>query len=238
MSIVWQHMRFFLRQDHYVASWRARLSDPSTAASLREQDKNVAQLQSILQEFSATGRKTFRAVVVFLLTKICVFEDDILLFTYIRAILEVFVLYSIVTSDFAWIDDSRAVCIECQIETMSKIMSSPIQDPCPEAVVSEESFPRMAALIEKMSRREHSRAKIITTISDLTNEMIFLDSLFMTYEHGRLSHEHNNIVFLKRLEPSLYRWIAMAYSLAIEPVVYEPPPRYPDDPPEYTAQCT
>jgi len=30
----------------------------------------------------------------------------------------------------------------------------------------------------------------------------------------------------------------MAYSLAIEPVVYEPPPRYPDDPPEYTAQCT
>jgi len=198
-------MRSFLRQDHYIASSHARLSDPFTAASLREQDKNVAQLQSILQEFSATGRKTFRAVVVFLLTKICVFEDDILLFTYIRVILEVFVLYSIVTSDFAWIDDSRALCIECQTETMSKIMSSPIQDPCPEAVVSKESFPRMAALIEKMSRREHCRAKIITIASDLTNEMIFLDSLFMTYEHGRLSHDHNNIAFLKRLEPSAHR---------------------------------
>ncbi len=153
-------MRSFLRQDRYVAS--ARLSDPSTAASLREQDKNVAQLQSMLQKFSATGRKTFRAVIFFLLTKVCVFENDKLLFTYVRAILEVFVLYSIATSDFAWIDDCRAVCIECQTEIMSNIMSSPSQDPCPEAVVSKESFPRMAALIEKMSRREHCRTKIIT----------------------------------------------------------------------------
>lgn len=214
------------------------MTDPSTAASLREQDENVAQLQDMLQEFSATGRKTFRAVVMILLTKICVFENDKLLFAYIRAILEVFVLYSIVTSDFAWIDDSRAVCIECQTEIMSNIMSSPSQDPCPGAVVSQESFPRMAALIEKMSRREHCRAKIITTIVDLIKEMKFLNSLFMTYEHGRHSHEHNNTDFLERLEPAGYRWIAMAYSLAIEPVAYEPPPSYTVDPPEYTAECT
>lgn len=238
MSIFWQHMRSFLRQDHDVASWHFTLTKPSTPALLREQDRNVAQLQSMLQEFSATGCKTFRAVIFFLITKICVVDNDGLLFAYIRATLEVFVLYSIATSDFAWIDDRRAVFIGRQTETMSKITFSPFQDPCPGNVLSKDSYPRMAALIERMSRREHCRAKIITTIVDLTDEMKSLDSIFTTYEHGCVSHEHNNIAFLKRLEPTGYHWIAMAYSLAVEPVEYEPPPEYSDDPPQYTVKCT
>jgi len=67
---------------------------------LHQQDKNVNQLQSILQELSIFGRKTFASTITLLTTKICVAENEDK-FSYIRTVLKVFVLYFITTSDFA-----------------------------------------------------------------------------------------------------------------------------------------
>jgi len=67
---------------------------------LTTQDKNVNQLQSILQELSIFGQETFAFTITLLTTKICVAENENE-FSYIRIVLKVFVLYSITTSDFA-----------------------------------------------------------------------------------------------------------------------------------------
>ena len=67
---------------------------------LRQEDKNVDELQNILQKFSAFDRETFAFVVIFLTTEICLAENDKSLFPYIRTVLEIFVLYSITTFDF------------------------------------------------------------------------------------------------------------------------------------------
>ena len=54
----------------------------------------------MLQELSILGRETFASTITLFTTKICVAENEDK-FLYIRAVLEVFVLYSITTSDFA-----------------------------------------------------------------------------------------------------------------------------------------
>ena len=62
--------------------------------------KNVDQLQSMLQELSISGRETFASTITLLTTKICIVESEDE-FSYIRTVLKVFVLYFIITSDFA-----------------------------------------------------------------------------------------------------------------------------------------
>ncbi len=64
----------------------------------------------MLQELSISGRETFASTITLLAAKICVAENEDK-FLCIRTVLEVFVLYSITTLDFAWMYDSRAVDI-------------------------------------------------------------------------------------------------------------------------------
>lgn len=49
---------------------------------------------------------------------------------------------------------------------------------------------------------------------------------FMIYDYDSHFHQLNETAFLKRLRPTAHNWIAMAYSLAFEHVVYKPPPGY------------
>ncbi|MCJ1425255.1 hypothetical protein MMC29_003143 [Sticta canariensis] len=226
MSAVRQIWRSLLRKDKSVDKWRSILTDPSSAMLLHQQDKNVNQLQNVLQELSISGRETFASTITLLTTKICVAENEDE-FSYIRAVLEVFVLYSITTSDFAWMRDSRAVYIGRQTETMSEITFSPSRVPSPLDAGSSESCLRLAALREKISRRERCRSEIIKMIVELANTMP-LDLLFVTYDHESLSHRLNAVKFVKNLNPTGYYWIAMAYCLAIEYRFYDPPPAYVD----------
>ena len=223
---VGQIWRSLLRKDKSVDKWRSILTDPSSAMLLHQQDKNVNQLQSMLQELSISGRETFASTITLLTTKICVAENEDE-FSYIRTVLEVFVLYSITTSDFAWMCDSRAAYIGRQTEIMSEITFSPNRVPFPLDAGSSEGCLRLAALREKISRREHCRSEIIKNIIDLSNAMP-LDLPFVTYDHDSPSHRLNAVRFVKELKPTGYHWIAMAYCLAIEHMVYEPPPAYTD----------
>jgi len=99
--------------------------------------------------------------------------------------------------------------------------------PFPLDAGSSEGCLRLAALREKISRREYCRSEIIKNIIDLLNAMP-LDLLFVTYDYDSPSYRLNAVRFVKELKPTGYHWIAMAYCLAIEHMVYEPPPAYTD----------
>ena len=226
MSAFRQIWRSLLRKDKSVDKWRSILTDPSIAMLLHQQDKNVNQLQSMLQELSVSGRETFASTITLLTTKIGVAENEDE-FSYIRTVLEVFVLYSITTSDFAWMRKSRAAYIGRQTEIMSEITFFLSQMPSPLDAGSSEGCLQLAALREKISRREHCRSEIIKMIVELANTLP-LDLPFVTYDHESPSHRLNAVKFVKKLKPTGYHWIAMAYCLAIEHKVYDPPPAYVD----------
>ncbi len=64
-------------------------------------------------------------------------------------------------------------------------------------------------------------------IVELTNAMS-LDRAFVTYDHKSPSHRLNVVKFVKKLKSTRYYWIAMAYCLAIEHKIYDPPLAYVD----------
>ena len=226
MSAFWQTMLSLFRQDDNDI-YDSVTTDSFSATLLRQKDKNVAQLQSVLQEFSTTGRETFDSVITFLTIKICVTDNEDILFTYIRAVLKIFVLYSIVTFDFSWIDDSRAAYIERRTELMSKMTFSRPEESCPSDFLFKKYCLHLTSLLKKMSRRERCRAEIIKNLVALT-DVIHSKSSFMTYQHDFHFHQLNATAFRKRLKSDDHYWIAMTYSLAIEPIVYDAPSEYTD----------
>lgn len=225
MPSVWRHMRSLLRQDETKANWHSILADPSSAALLRQQDKNVAQLQNMLQESSASERETFSSVITSLTMKLCVAENDGIVFSYARTILEVFVLYSIATSDSAWMCDSRSTYIGRQIELMSEVTSTLNQALFPPDPDPAKTCLQVAILLELQWRRERCRAEIIRNTINLANT-ISPNSMFTTYNHGSHVHQLNALTFLRKIRPTGHYWISMAYCLATEQVVEDAPPRY------------
>ncbi len=121
MSAFRRQIHSLLRKDQTTAKWHSILTDSSSAELLRQEDKNVAQLQNMLQELSVSGREIFSFVITLLTTKICIAENDEILFSYIRTALEVFILYSLTTSDFAWMCDSRAAYIVRQTNSCQSL---------------------------------------------------------------------------------------------------------------------
>ena len=136
-----------------------------------------------------------------------------------------FVLYSITTSDFAWIRDSRVAYIGGEAEIMSEITFSPSRVLSPLDTGSSEGCLRLAAMREKISRSEHCRSNIIKKIVELASIMP-LDLLFVTYDHENQFHRLSAVNFMKKIKPTGHNWIVMAYCLAIEHKVYDPPPAY------------
>ena len=180
----------------------------------------------MLQELSISGWETFASTITLLTTKIGVAENEDE-FSYIRTVLEVFVLYSITTSDFAWMRNNRAAYIGRQTEIMSEITFFLNQMPSPLDAGSSEGCLWLAVLREKMLHREHCCSEIIKMIVELANTLP-LDLPFVTYDHESPSHRLNAVKFVKKLKSTGYHWIAMAYCLAIEHKVYDPPPAYVD----------
>ena len=77
----------------------------------------------MLQELSNSGWETFASTITLLAMKICVAETEDE-FSYIRTVLEVFVLYSVTMSDFAWMCDSHATYRRRQNKIVSETLSA------------------------------------------------------------------------------------------------------------------
>jgi len=179
----------------------------------------------MLQESSASERETFSSVITSLTMKLCVAENDGIVFSYARTILEVFVLYSIATSDSAWMCDSRSTYIGRQIELISEVTSTLNQALFPPDPDPAKTCLQVAILLELQWRRERCRAEIIRNTIKLA-DTISPNSLFTTYNHGSHVHQLNALTFLRKIRPTGHYWISMAYCLATEQVVEDAPPRY------------
>ena len=110
---------------------------------------------------------------------------------------------------------------------MSEIIFSPSRVPSPLDAGLSEGCLRLAAKREKISRSEYCRSNIIKKTVELASIMS-LDLPFVTYDYGNQFYRLNAINFMKKIKPTGYHWIAMAYCLAIEYRVYDSPPAYVD----------
>ena len=137
-----------------------------------------------------------RSTITLLTNKICISESEDE-FSYIRTVLEVFILYSMTKSDFARMRDSRAAYVRRQTEIMSEITFYLSRVSYPLDAVSNEGCLRLAALREKISRREHCHFKVIKMIIGLANAMP-LDIPFVTYDHESPFHRLNALKFFKK----------------------------------------
>ena len=214
-----------LRKDQTTVKWHFILTDSSSAELLRQEDKNVAQLQNMLQKLSVSERKIFFFVIILLTTKICIVENDEILFSYIWTVLKVFILYSLTISDFVWLCNSRAAYIVRQTKLMSELTFSFVKvlffsDSC-----SDKDCLWLVALFEIMLRRERCHVKIIRSIVELINAVLS-DSSFITYNHESHLHQLNVVAFLKDIKLTSYYWIEMTYCLATEQIVSDVSSRY------------
>lgn len=224
MSVLWRHLRSLFRTDQATVNWHSILMNPSSAALLRQEDHRVPQIQTMLQELASSEYKTFPTVLITLTAQLCLTEHNQTMISYSRAILEVFVLYSITTSDCTWILSSLATDIERQIVLLTKFIFSLNHIPLP---YPGQDCLQMAALIDATSRRDYVRAGIIRNIVRLTNS-IAKDSPFAIYHPENDTHQINAAALRKRIKPTGHYWIAMAYCLATEQLINDCLPRYAD----------
>ncbi len=210
MFRVWQKIWFMLRLNE---DWYISLTDSQSAALLHHQDKNIDILQQIIQNFSDFN-STFILTVIFYISKICV-ENDELMFSYIRTVLEILVLFFIMISNFNWIVNNRASYICRQTEIMFAIIFSLTQTFVNFQTLFAENCLLTFKLFKRISRRKHCWAKIIKNIIDLIRIMS-LDIILMIFDSESHVHQLNVIIFLKKLRSIDHYWIARAYSLVIE----------------------
>ncbi len=179
----------------------------------------------MLQKLSVSERKIFFFVIILLTTKICIVENDEILFSYIWTVLEVFILYSFTIFDFVWLCDSRAAYIVRQTKLMSELTFSFVKvffflNSC-----SDKDCLRLVALFEIMSRHERCHVKIIRSIVELINA-VSSDSSFMTYNHESHLHQLNIVAFLKDIRSMNHYWIEMTYCLATKQIVSDASSKY------------
>lgn len=109
-----------MRRSRASDYWHSLLTDPRSAALLYHSDNNVVVLQQKLRDLKENDTSYASSVLLFM-NDICTVEDNEILFSHIRIVLEIFILYSIETSDLKWISDSRAIHLSRSIETLSTV---------------------------------------------------------------------------------------------------------------------
>jgi len=179
----------------------------------------------MLQKLSVSECEIFFFVIILLTMKICIVENDEILFFYIWTVLEVFILYSLTISDFVWMCDSRATYIVRQTKLMSELTFSFVKVLFFSNSCSDKDYLRLVALFEIMSRRERCRVKIIRSIVELINA-VSSDSSFMMYDHESHLHQLNVVAFLKDIRSTSHYWIEMTYCLTTEQIVSNVSSRY------------
>lgn len=95
------------------------LTDPRSADLLYHTGHNVAVLQQQLRDLRQSDT-SYASSVLFFTKGMCTVEDNEMLFTYIRTVLEILTLHSTETSDLHWFSDDRASYLSRNVETLTK----------------------------------------------------------------------------------------------------------------------
>lgn len=203
--------------DRVSKEWHALLTDGRSAALLYQEDHHTVEQQVVLRALNYSG-VSFRTSMFVFVSTICTTDDLDLLLANVRAVLQVFVLCSITTSNFQWISDRRTPQLSHELESLSRTSFEKSQArPVVRSPTIARHCYRAATHSKLISSIEQRRANIIEIILDLA-ETIPLDAPMVLYDHGLPYHQQNASAVVKKLKPSGYYWVAMAFSLAVAPV--------------------
>ena len=192
-------------------------TDSRAAAFLYQTDHHVAELQQIMQSH-ATSRVSFASSVLFFISRICTAKDHNLILSCARTTLEIFILYSITTSNFDWVLDTRAGQLCRRLESLSLIGFHKSQLPSPtEYLGSASQCLQASAHLKALSHLQYHQAEIVDALIGLA-EVMPSDRPLTLYDHNLRYHQQNAAAFIKKLRSRGHYWIGMAYCLAIEPV--------------------
>ena len=141
------------------------LTDPALVVLLYRGDPNIEELQRNLEAL-AKYNISFATSVLFFASRICTIQDYDLLLSTIRIALEIFILYSICTSDYEWLirvpnlseDVERLSTIKYQWSYLPQLVDRPL---------SIQYCLRVSERLKLVSRFEECRAGIIETIAQL-----------------------------------------------------------------------
>ena len=207
-----------------IALWHShRNIDRSRRSSdiSRHAGGNVACFQETLRMMSVSGLHTFPSVIETLTTRFYLAnDDDQIIISLSRAILEVFVLYSIATGDYIWVwtDSSR------DLEQQIGVLSSLIHYPTPSSPLVGKSYQWMAENTYAKSVRSRIRAQIIRDILQLVGT-VSNNTPFAIYDQHSSEQRCNAAALLKEIKLK-GPWFSMAWSLATKDL---------DAPPDYGA---
>ena len=213
MLNVWSSVRSTLRRRRATDYWHSLLTDPRSAALLYHSDENVVALQQKLRDFGQNNT-SYASSILFFMSRICTVEDNEMLFSHIRTVLEIFILYSIETSDLNWVSDERAFHLSQQIETLSSVGFRRLP-PIIDRPSSMRHCLRASVHLKVLSRVEQCRAEVIQALVGLSETMCLEIPLSM-YNPRDPRHQQNSANFRKRLRRIGFHWISMAYCLAVE----------------------
>lgn len=205
-----------MRRNRAADYWHSLLTDPRSAVLLYHSDENVIALQRVLQDLR-NQNTSYASSILFFMGGICLVEDNKILFSHVRAVLEIFILYSIDTSDLKWLSDDRAGHLSRSIEVFSSIG---FQDQRPPLIAGRPLSIRYclqaSSHLKLLSRVEKCQAEIIQALVGLS-ETMRLDGALPKFDPENPRHQYNSAAVRKRLRVTDYYWISMAYCLAIEP---------------------
>ena len=216
MLNVWTSLCSKLRRNPAANYWHSPLTDPRSAVLVYHADDNVPALQQRLQDLRRK-KASYASSILYFMSEICMVGNNEILFSHIRTVLEIFILYSIETTDLKWLLDDRTARLSRNIEILSSIGFSESRQLLVTDYPSSMRHCLRALLHLKLaSRIEQCQADIIQALVGLWETMC-LDDALSTYNPRNPRHQCNSTTFTKVLRSTDYYWISMAYCLAIEP---------------------
>lgn len=215
VSNIWVSVRLRLRRNRATEYWHSLFTDPRSAVLLYHSDDHVITLQQKLRDLRLSNT-SYAASVLFFMDGICMGEDSGTLFSHVRTVLEIFILYSIETSDLTWISSDRVSHLSRSVETLSFVgFQESRLPPVPDQPSSMRHCLRVSNHLKLLSRVEQCRADIIQDLVSLSETMC-LDGPLSIYDPKNPRHQQNSAAFKKRLKITGYQWVSMAYCLAID----------------------
>ena len=197
-----------LRRNPAANYWHSLLTDPRSAVLLYHADDNVFALQQKLQDLRRK-KASYASSILFFMSEICMAGNNEILFSHIRTVLEIFILYSIETADLKWLLDDRTGRLSRNIETLSSIGFPKSRQPLIAGYPSSiRHCLRVSVHLKALSRVEQCQANIIQALVGLSETMC-LDGVLSTYNPGNPRHQHNSAAFTKKLDPQIItgsRW--------------------------------
>ncbi|KAL8858441.1 MAG: hypothetical protein Q9178_005122 [Gyalolechia marmorata] len=220
-----------LRGGNAVQEWREHLLNASTANFLLNEDPVVEFLQTSIAKLDEST--SFAAAFARLTTYFAVPYQDKDLFRYLRASVQILVIYSITSGDHQWISAPAARELGRLGSDLGSFVFKPqiTKAPVEEGAFSINNCMHLASLLETSATLNILRAKIIRNLSTLAT-LLPPTAPFRPYDPSNTYHTWNAANLLAKLYPDSNYMVGMAFALVMNPLVSGA--LYKDVPPAYS----